>query len=253
MVEQLGFATRPRWSRAASRVHVGDDQRHVRRPCGTPRSCRRRRRRRSIATGAHSRERVAPAEKSAMSMPVEAASAATACTVEPRRRRTRRACRRCAREARQAQLVDAGTRAPPAPRSSVEPTAPVAPEDRDAGHAGLLLHRRACRARTRRAARARRSAPRSRAIMQLILIGDVEIMRRLMPRSASVRNILAAMPGCERMPAPISETLPMSSSSSTSSGPSDCLGDASARAGRRRRPRAAPRTRARRRRARRSG
>src|SRR4029077_6643991 len=66
----------------------------------------------------------------------------------------------------------------------------------------------------------------SRAIMQLILMGDVEIMRRLMSRSASVRNMRAGPRGCERMPAPISEPLPIPSFSSTCSGPSECSASA---------------------------
>ena len=46
--------------------------------------------------------------------------------------------------------------------------------------------------------------------MQEILIGDVEIICRLISLSASVRNILAATPGFERIPAPINDTLPRS-------------------------------------------
>ncbi len=53
------------------------------------------------------------------------------------------------------------------------------------------------------------------------LIGEVEIMRRLIWLSASVRNIFAATPGCERMPAPMIEILPRLASSSTSIGPSE--------------------------------
>ncbi len=56
--------------------------------------------------------------------------------------------------------------------------------------------------------------------MHEILIGDVEIIRRLMPRSARVRNIVAATPGCERMPAPMIDTLARSWFSSTVTAPS---------------------------------
>ena len=44
-----------------------------------------------------------------------------------------------------------------------------------------------------------------------ILMGEVLIMSRLMPRSASVLNIMAATPGLVRMPAPMTLTLAMAS------------------------------------------
>ena len=43
-------------------------------------------------------------------------------------------------------------------------------------------------------------------------IGEVEIMSRFTPASASVGNILAATPGCVFMPAPTSETFAIDSS-----------------------------------------
>jgi hypothetical protein len=49
-----------------------------------------------------------------------------------------------------------------------------------------------------------------------IVIGEVEIIRRLICSFASVRNIRAVTPGCERMPAPTSATLPRSAISTTS-------------------------------------
>ena len=59
----------------------------------------------------------------------------------------------------------------------------------------------------------------SRGMRQEIVIGEVEIIRRLIRSSASVRNIRAVTPGCERMPAPTSATLPRSAISTTSNGP----------------------------------
>ena len=96
---------------------------------------------------------------------------------------------------------------------------------------GAIAHARPVRRRARRSLRTLRSSARARArprgrrrrgargrprgsgrgaIMQEILIGEVEIISRLISRSASVRNIVAATPGCERMPAPMSDTLPSS-------------------------------------------
>src|SRR6185295_2882488 len=43
-----------------------------------------------------------------------------------------------------------------------------------------------------------------------ILISEVEIIWMLMPSDASALNILLAMPACERMPTPTSDTLQMS-------------------------------------------
>ena len=65
------------------------------------------------------------------------------------------------------------------------------------------------RARTPRAARAPRRAPASERITHEILIGEVEIISMLMSCSASVSNTFAATPGCERIPAPTIETLPI--------------------------------------------
>ena len=48
---------------------------------------------------------------------------------------------------------------------------------------------------------------------QEILIGEVEIISMLMAPSPRVSKTLAATPGCERMPAPTIETLPISASS----------------------------------------
>ena len=49
-----------------------------------------------------------------------------------------------------------------------------------------------------------------------ILIGDVEIISMLMPWSPSVAKTRAATPGCDFIPAPTTETLPISGSSRTS-------------------------------------
>ena len=68
--------------------------------------------------------------------------------------------------------------------------------------------------------------------MQETLIGEVEIICRLIPWSARVRNIFAATPGCERMPAPTRDTLPRSWFSSTANAPSCACVPSSARAGR---------------------
>ena len=45
-----------------------------------------------------------------------------------------------------------------------------------------------------------------------IRISEVEIISMLTPAEASAAKNFAVMPGCERMPAPISETLPIWSS-----------------------------------------
>ena len=50
-----------------------------------------------------------------------------------------------------------------------------------------------------------------RSITQEILIGEVAIISMFTPSSASVEKTRAATPGCERMPAPMIETLPISS------------------------------------------
>ena len=47
---------------------------------------------------------------------------------------------------------------------------------------------------------------------QEILIGEVEIISMLIRSSPSTSKTLAATPGCERMPAPTIETLPICSS-----------------------------------------
>ena len=64
---------------------------------------------------------------------------------------------------------------------------------------------------------------------QETLIGEVEMSCRLISSSASVRNIRAATPGCERMPAPMSATLPRSEISSISIVPIVSCARASAR------------------------
>ena len=48
--------------------------------------------------------------------------------------------------------------------------------------------------------------------MTEIRISEVEIISMLTPAEASAAKNRAVMPGCERMPAPISETLPIWSS-----------------------------------------
>src|SRR4051794_11332529 len=69
---------------------------------------------------------------------------------------------------------------------------------------------------------------------QEILIGDVEIISMLMPWSPSVEKTLAATPGCDFMPAPTIETLPISGSSRTPLIPtSAATGSIAARASRR--------------------
>src|SRR6185295_4943497 len=54
------------------------------------------------------------------------------------------------------------------------------------------------------------------SITTVILISEVEIIWMLMPSSASVRNICAAIPAWERMPMPTIDTLAMRSSPVTS-------------------------------------
>ncbi len=54
---------------------------------------------------------------------------------------------------------------------------------------------------------------------QEIRIDEVEIISMLMPASARVWNIFAATPGCERMPAPTSDTFPISGSAVHPSAP----------------------------------
>ena len=66
------------------------------------------------------------------------------------------------------------------------------------------------RARTPRAAPAPPRSTSSSATTHEIRIVDVLIISMLMPSVASISNILAAMPGCVFMPAPTSETRPMS-------------------------------------------
>ena len=56
------------------------------------------------------------------------------------------------------------------------------------------------------------SGTRSAEITQEILIGEVEIISMLIPSPPSTSKTLAATPGCERMPAPTIETLPIRSS-----------------------------------------
>src|SRR6202042_3254060 len=55
----------------------------------------------------------------------------------------------------------------------------------------------------------------SALITHEILIGDVEIISMLMSSAASVSNTFAATPGCERIPAPTIDTLPIRRSVST--------------------------------------
>ncbi len=55
-------------------------------------------------------------------------------------------------------------------------------------------------------------------------IGEVEIMSRFTPASASVENIFAATPGCVFMPAPTSETLAIDSSMENVRAPSSLDG-----------------------------
>ena len=67
---------------------------------------------------------------------------------------------------------------------------------------------------------------------QEILMGEVEIISMLMPSSASTANTFAATPGCERMPAPTIETLPISSCAISSAYASPARGSSDARASR---------------------
>ena len=115
------------------RVHVGARRAARRRPCGTPRSCRRRRRR--------PRRPAAPTRASASRRPRRSrcrcrrsCAARRPAPSRSRRRVTRRVCPPSAPR-RAGAARRAGTRAPRAPRSSVEPTAPVAPRIASARHA----------------------------------------------------------------------------------------------------------------------
>ena len=74
----------------------------------------------------------------------------------------------------------------------------------------------------------------SPAMTHEILIGDVEIISMLMPSSPSVAKTFAATPGCDFIPAPTIETLPIVSSATTSSMPTSATsGSSAARAVRR--------------------
>ena len=79
------------------------------------------------------------------------------------------------------------------------------------------------RARTPGAAPAPPPGPRSAAITQEILIGEVEIISMLIPFSPSVWKTFAATPGWLRIPAPTIETLPIRSSVSSRSQISSAL------------------------------
>ena len=87
---------------------------------------------------------------------------------------------------------------------------------------GLALARR--RGRTRCAPRARRRRRRRRRQTTEIRISEVEIISMLTPASASAAKNVAVTPGCERMPAPTSETLPIWSSYSSDSKPISSCG-----------------------------
>ena len=67
-------------------------------------------------------------------------------------------------------------------------------------------------ARRPRAAPCTASGTRSAEMTHEILIGEVEIISMLIPSAPSTSKTLAATPGCERMPAPTIETLPIRSS-----------------------------------------
>ena len=247
-------------------VRVGDDARGARarppgsrRPppaarraaCGTPTSCRRPPRR--------ARPRSAPTRASACApareeRDVDAVERLGRDGAAPRRSSSPNAdaLAGAARRGQADAARRAGSSRSASTRSRTSPTAPVAPRMATLGTDGLLLRRLAVELEGVVQRRARRVGISRFAIMHEILIGDVEIIRRLIPWSASVRNIFAATPGCERMPAPISETFRgrgprrRPSSPSTASAPSMPRRAAA-------RPRAAPRTTARRRRGRRSG
>ena len=64
-------------------------------------------------------------------------------------------------------------------------------------------------------------------------ISEVLISSRLTPASASAPKNFAETPGCERMPAPTSDTLPMCWSKLTSAKPTVCLTCSSAAIARR--------------------
>src|SRR3954447_5076120 len=137
MVEQFGFATMPRWPRAASGLTSATTS-------GTSGSIRNADELstttapRSTAIGAHSRERAAPALNSAMSTPSNS-SGATACTsISSSPKRTRLPALRG--DARQTRSSTGNSRSPSTVRST-SPTAPVAPRMATLGTDGLLLHR----------------------------------------------------------------------------------------------------------------
>ena len=103
----------------------------------------------------------------------------------------------------------------------VEPTAPVAPttatrmvssppvDGRPRRPRGWIASSPSSNAACSRRTASGTSDPRT---THEILIGDVEIISMFTPASPSTLNVLAATPGCDFMPAPTSETLPMSGS-----------------------------------------
>ena len=106
------------------------------------------------------------------------------------------------------------------------PTTPVAPTTATPASLGLLPDRAAPRWTSGGAELERRvqrldglRARGRRRITQEILIGEVEIISMLMSSPARVSNTWAATPGCERIPAPTIETLPISWSVSISADP----------------------------------
>src|SRR5690606_37714871 len=82
-------------------------------------------------------------------------------------------------------------------------------DDGDVGHAGTFPNSKASW-RTRTA-----SSTRSSRMTQEMRIVDVEIISTLMFAVANAWNTLAATPGCDFIPAPTSDTLAISSSTST--------------------------------------
>ncbi len=138
-----------------------------------------------------------------MSMPSNESSSVASCTStsSPRKRRVWPAERSDASR----RSSSSGKSRSSSTFSRVSPTAPVAPSTArrvmPPPRGAFSSSNAACTARTA-------SGICEREITHESLIGDVEIMRRLIWLSASVRNILAATPGCERMPAPMIEILP---------------------------------------------
>ena len=173
----------------------------------------------ATAAGAHWRLTSPPAAKNARSTPSKAPGP-SACTVSSappkgsvRPAERSLASRRSSPSGKSRSSQDAAHRAAHDAGGADDGQAQAAAGSSERAPVGVLVHGD-CLRRGRNASCSARTASstRSLAMTQQILIGEVLIMSRLMPRSARVWNMRAATPGCVRMPAPMRLTLPMLSS-----------------------------------------